>query len=83
MVVLSLLVRRWCRVGLISFSLAACSTSEPALVQSAALQDLLPSSYFAQTPVAPQLLLNRWTWGSNAASEAALKEVGADGYLAA
>lgn len=75
------------RSRLLAFSLlaglGACSTSEPALMKSAALQELPASSFFAQTPLAPQLLLNRWTWGSNAASEAALKELGADGYLAA
>lgn len=87
MLVLSFLFRRWCRAGFIplvaTISLVACSTSETAHVKPAALQDLPASSYFEQTPVAPQLLLNRWTWGSNAASEAALKELGADGYLAA
>lgn len=81
----SLIAPRWCRVGLlpllISFGLVACATSESASVASAPLQDLPSSSFFAQAAPKPSLLLNRWTWGSNAASELALKEVGADGYL--
>lgn len=79
-------VRPRCRLGLIALlgamSLLACSTSEQRVVKPVMLPELPASSYFSQTAVAPQLLLNRWTWGSNAASEAALREVGADRYLA-